>query len=430
MPSSRREFLILGAATASLPGVLRAGSPGPRAPNSDERVADDLARYVGFGIKASGSAGDTATGQWLEAELASAAFSVTRQSFEAPFFEATRATLACGDAVADLVPQAIVMPGSVTGPLVRVWPSTPPDRMTGAIALIELPYRRWTTATAPVVRETVNGALSAGASGAVIVTTGPTGEAIALNAPADRPLFARPTAILAPKDAGPFFRAAATRAPATLVLEGRGGMRSAFNIAGRLDRGARRWIVVSTPRSGWFTCAGERGPGIATWLSLARWGADALRDYNLLFACNSGHEYENLGSAHLIEELAPRPSITALWLHLGANVAARDWHDVLPPLRPLPGADTQRYLVVSPGLRDLAGSAFAGLPGLDAPYVPTDVNAGELLNIVAAGYPQYAAIFGAHRYHHTQQDDARVLVPGLVAPVISACQQLIRDLPA
>jgi hypothetical protein len=428
MPSSRREFLILGAATASLSGALRTAAAEPRPASTGDQFADDLARYVGFGNKASGGSGDTATGQWLEAELASAGFAVARQTFEAPWFEATRSTLACGDTVAHLLPQAVVVPGTAAGPLVRVSPSTLPDRLKGAIALVDLPCARWTTVTAAVVRETVSGALAAGAAGAVIVTNGPTGEAIALNTPADRPVFARPTGILAPRDAGPFFGAAAARAAATLIIAGRGGKRSAFNIAGRLDRGARKWIVVSTPRSGWFTCAGERGPGIATWLSLARWGADALRDYNLLFACNSGHEYENLGSAHLIEKVAPGPSDTALWLHLGANVAARDWHEVLPPLRPLPGADTQRYLVVSRGLRGRAGTAFAGLVGLEAPYVPTEVNAGELLNIVAAGYPQYAAIFGAHRYHHTQQDDARALVPGLLVPVVAACRQLIGSL--
>src|SRR3546814_1149832 len=33
--------------------------------------------------------------------------------------------------------------------------------------------------------------------------------------------------------------------------------------------------------------------------------------------------------------------------HLGANVAARDWHEGLFGLAPLAGVDSQRYLVVS-----------------------------------------------------------------------------------
>jgi hypothetical protein len=34
----------------------------------------------------------------------------------------------------------------------------------------------------------------------VVVTTGPTGEACALNTPVETPLFDRPVAVLAPKD--------------------------------------------------------------------------------------------------------------------------------------------------------------------------------------------------------------------------------------
>jgi hypothetical protein len=419
MLSNRREFLALGAAAAVLPRTLHATAVSP------DRIADDLARYVGFGIKATGGAGDTASGEWLEAELKTAGFEVARQSFVAPCFDTTKAMLATRSAVAEVTPQAIVVPGAVTGALVPASTSRVPDDLNGALALIELPHRRWSSATERPVHDAVAAALSAGAVGAVIITTGPTGEAIALNAPADKPLFSRPTAILAPKDASPFLLAAANRAPATLSLEGQGGMRPAFNVVGRVDRGARRWIVVSTPRSGWFTCAGERGPGIATWLALARWAVNGLPELNLLFTCNSGHEYENLGSAHLIQDIAPGPADTVLWLHLGANVAARDWHDLLPPLRPLPSADPQRFLVVSPELLGVARTEFAGLCGLEAAHASTEGGAGELLNILAAGYPRVATIFGAHRYHHTPADDARVVSAQLVDPVVSACRRLV-----
>lgn len=30
-------------------------------------------------------------------------------------------------------------------------------------------------------------------------------------------------------------------------------------------------LAVSTPTSGWFNCGGERGPGIAVFLSLVSW---------------------------------------------------------------------------------------------------------------------------------------------------------------
>ena len=44
----------------------------------------------------------------------------------------------------------------------------------------------------------------------------------------------------------------------------------AYNIIGKLDRGPdSKVMVVSTPYSGWFTCAGERGAGVAIFLGLA-----------------------------------------------------------------------------------------------------------------------------------------------------------------
>ena len=134
----------------------------------------------------------------------------------------------------------------------------------------------------------------------------------------------------------------------------------------RLSRGASRTLVVSTPRSGWFTCAGERGPGIAVWLHLARWAAANLKTVDLEFLATSGHEYENVGGATYLRAMAPKPDRVALWLHLGANVAARDWHE-LAQLVPLPGADSQRLLMVSEPLMPVAQRLFAAsaVPGDD-----------------------------------------------------------------
>jgi len=67
------------------------------------------------------------------------------------------------------------------------------------------------------------------------------------------------------------------------------------------------------------------------------------------------HEYETLGAEQSLKAIAPKPRDTAFWLHLGANLAARDWYDSLGDMTPLPGADSQRYLEVSPQLLDAAG---------------------------------------------------------------------------
>src|SRR3546814_5780937 len=63
-------------------------------------------------------------------------------------------------------------------------------------------------------------------------------------------MFAGPVALMAPGYAAPFFARAMRGVRATLHLTGTSGRPPAFNFVGRIDRGKRRWLAVSTPRSG------------------------------------------------------------------------------------------------------------------------------------------------------------------------------------
>ena len=421
--TNRRQFLA-GSATLPLAAVQV-----PESAADMSGVADDLRRYFAFGGKQAGGEGDKGCGDWLEAELRRLDFAVARQAIAVPWFEPRRCTLSCGVESAPVWAQPIVVPTpdeGISGPIVRVDAAGHAAALlAGAIALVDLPSGRWSTVLSAEIRRPIEAAFAGGARAAVAVTNGPTGKLIALNADGRRPLFAGPVALLAPEAAGPFLTAAARGAHATLHLTGRGGRRPAFNLIGRLDRGRGRWLVVSTPRSGWFGCAGERGGGIAAWLHLARWASVSVMDFDLAFIANSGHEYSNLGAEEMLREAAPRPAETVFWLHLGANLAARDWHDSVGRLRPLPGTDSQRYLVVSPPLLSAARQVFAGLAGLEAPYGSDVLSAGELTNIIAAGYPSLAGVFGLHRFHHVAEDDERCVSAEAVARTILAFRQLV-----
>lgn len=421
--ATRRGFL---AGTAALPLAMV-----PEQARAARAVADDLSRYIGFGSKQSGGAGDTAVGHWMAAELEAAGFAVEKHSFSVPCFEPGRCDILCGDARAALWPQPIVSPtpgAGVSGPLVRVDAAGRADApLAGAIALVDLPYGRWSSALAGPIRTPVDTAFAAGARAAVVMTNGPTGKIIALNADGRAPMFKGPVGLVAPADAGPFIAAAMTHTPAVATLTGRGGRRPGFNVIGRLDRGKGRWLVVSTPRSGWFGCAGERGGGIAAWLDLARWAPAALPDHDLAFLCNSGHEYENLGAEEALKAVAPKPAETHFWLHLGANLAARDWHEGLFGLAPLAGTDSQRYLAVSPQHLSRARRLFAGLAGLESPYSAAEFSAGELATIVAAGYASVAGVFGLHRFHHVEDDDARCIDPAAVTTTVAAFRRLLTE---
>ncbi|WP_432769848.1 hypothetical protein [Sphingopyxis sp.] len=385
--------------------------------------------YIGFGNKQSGGDGDRACGHWLAGELEAAGFAVQMPKLSVPFFDAEQCTITAGDARAIIRPQPIVVPTPPTGgsgPLVRVdgagQASAP---LAGAIALIDLPYGRWSSALAKPIRGPIDHALAAGAKAAIVVTNGPTGKIIALNADGRAPMFGAPVGLIAPEDAGPFLHAAMSHRTATVTLAGKEGRRPAFNVIGRIDRGKDRWITVSTPRSGWTDCAGERGGGIAAWLHLAREAPKLFPDHDLAFLCNSGHEYENLGAEEALKAVAPKPAQTHFWLHLGANLAARDWHEGLFGLSPIGGTDSQRYLVVSPPLLPVARRLFAGLAGLETPYSSDKLSAGELTAIIAAGYPSVAGIFGVHRFHHVEGDDARCVDAAAVANTTAAFRELL-----
>lgn len=417
-PLSASRRAILGAG-ATLIAATPAAAARPKAGSGSDAMRV-LERYAGFGDKASGGPGDIACGAWIESELKALGYACARQSFDVPAYEGEAPTLVIDGARATMIPQAIVAPtAGVTGRLFA------PGRGQGDIALLVLPYARWSTAKGEVEKR-VKAAAAAGAKAAVIVTTGPTGEALALNTPVDKPLFDIPAAVLAPKDSEPFVEAAWRGASATFAMPGRAFRRPAFNVTATLKRGAGKWLVISTPRSGWFGCAGERGSGLAAWLQVVSWAAKAKLPVNLALVATSGHEYEYAGGEEFIAHMAPKPAETALWAHFGANVAARDWHERGANLSPLPSADPQRFLLASPPLVDACKAAFAGQPGLEQTYaVDPKQTAGELASIVKAGYDPVVGIFGTHRFHHARSDDLRCVSPALVPPVADAFAEVI-----
>ncbi|MGQ2930182.1 MAG: hypothetical protein ACT6Q3_06895 [Sphingopyxis sp.] len=424
--SDRRTLLKAGlAAPIALQAGPAAGASGDLTMFGPERLFADVKSYAEAGNKQSGGAGDGWTADWTAKRLTAAGFEVERQSFDVPWFEASRCELVLGDLGVPLVAQPLAIETGETGlkgPLRLVEAA---GRLDGAIAVLRLPYRRWSSLVDRAVRDPLADALARGASAVILVTTGPTGEALLLNAPADRPAADKPLALLAPRLAAPVIEAARHSAAAKLMLRGRGGTRAAQNVIGRRVRPGRPWLVVSTPRSGWTDCAGERGPGIAIWLALAEWMPRAFPQHSLLFVCNSGHEYENLGASHIVEKVGPPQRDTAFWLHLGANAATRDYQETPGRLLPLPSADPYRFLMTSPGFVERAREIFRGQPGLEMAYPSSEGTAGELSEVIKAGYPRHAGIFGAHRHHHAATDDLSTVAPEPLAATARGFRDLL-----
>ena len=426
LPTDRRTLLKAGLAA---PIALQVNSAAAVSRDltmfGSERLFTDVQSYTEAGNKQSGGEGDRWTADWTAKRLSSAGFEVERQTFDVPWFEASRCDLRLGDITIPLVAQPLAIETGEAGLAAPLRLAEIPERLDGAIAVVRLPFRRWSSLVDRAAREPLADALARGASGVILITTGPTGEALLLNVPAGHPVSEKPLALLAPRLAAPVIEAARHGAAAKLALRGRGGARAAQNIIGRLVRSGRPWLVVSTPRSGWTDCAGERGPGIAMWLALADWMPRAFPQHSLLFLCNSGHEYENLGASHIADKFGPAPSETAFWLHLGANAAARDYQEMPGRLLPLPSADPYRFLMTSPEFVTCAREIFKGQPGLEMAYPSAEGTAGELSEVIKAGYVRHAGIFGAHRHHHAVTDDLSTVTPDPLAATARGVRDLL-----
>ena len=426
MSTTRRDVLRLmaiggagGAVQALLPGYASGQDASTEALVA--RMKADLAKHAGFGDKFSAGPGDLAAADWVAGRLRSSGYRVEAPPFDAPFFVKRAARLIAGTATVDVVPQAPVTPtGSrgVTAPLALV-ESTVGD-VRDRIAVIVFPNARHAALVAERgVGQTVTSAVRAGAKAIVMVTTGPTGEAIALNSP-EGGFVQIPAAVLAPKLAAPIVDAARRGAEGTLVLDGDATHRPSPNVIGRITRG-ERWLAISTPRSGWFGCVGERGTGTALFLELADWAPRRSPDHSIFVMNTGGHEYFFAGS-HRAVELAPPAAATALWTHVGATVAVRDAQERNGTLVMLDTADPQRSMMATDAVRAAAAEAFSGLSGLSTP-TPVRAGAGELSAFTDRGYAKAFAVIGTHRPFHTVQDTLDCVDARLIVPVLQAHQR-------
>ncbi len=233
-----------------------------------------------------------------------------------------------------------------------------------------------------------------------------------------------PVAMIAPKHWHVFHHAVCHGDEIEFLLSGQDEPQAqAMNVVGRLERGAR-WIIVSTPQSGWFRCAGERGAGVALLLELARWASRSTQPQSFLFLSNSGHEIGHMGIHHLFEkDVLPPPEVTDCWLHLGSSIGTYGY-DQEGPMLIANGPEPESWLYSSADLLEHAKKAFAELPHLEpAAY---DRKSGEIRWILERGYPGMA-LMGPQRFFHLKDDGPEVVDPQLLARIASA---LVRTIEA
>ena len=389
------------------------------------RLMSDVQTYYGFGVHRTSSPGDRRTSEWLADRFRSLGLQTSTQNWPLRQFILEEASIE--DAQGRIHAFPIWLPHAtgrdgLRGRLTIVDASTPSTGLAGAIA--------WLQPGDGATRPALEGrALEGGAAAVVFATsdTAGTGLLVAQNAErryvnVERPV---PTLTFGAADANRL--RASVGHEITVRLIGRmDEAATASNVMGRLiRRDDADWIVVSTPASGWFTCGGERGPGIAIMLALAEWATTRRGNLNYLFVANSGHELDFLGARLLHEaHLAPPPDKTRVWLHLGASIATPPWQKVDGVLKASERV-TNGTLQATPALAPSLRRAFANLPMYT---LRTDTQIGEFRDLAEHGYRGIGVVGGSDPWFHVERDDPSTVSAETLAAVSRALAAALEDI--
>ena len=323
----RRAILLAGgrAMVGALAAFASATSPllaNERTSSSDaleQRLAGVIETYDAQGNHRTATAADNGSAEWLGRQIQQLGVQPALESFALDRIDPLSCHLRIAGRRIDGVPLfdgtftgADGVPGKL-GPLGSdadiVWVETEP------FTLIE-PRRELGGPVAEARRGPHKGL--------VILTRGSRPGLFLLNAPAFKTPFGPPAMQISSAESQWLQARAQERAEATLVAHVQRTATQAVNVTARIagtDPGLAP-LVVTTPRSGWWECASERGGGLACWLETIGMLAAGRPARDCLFAAFSGHEIGFLGiEAYLVR----RPDLLKrahAWIYVGANIGA------------------------------------------------------------------------------------------------------------
>jgi hypothetical protein len=381
-----------------------------------------LEEYDALGEHRTAGPGDNATSPWLADKLTRSGYQTSQPSFVFDLFEPDRSEITVADQKISLFPAWPVV--ETSGSTAQLAPIDAPD-IAGKIAVIAFDHKVYTWAQ-PQCGEPVQAAIARGAKAVLAITEGPTGDIIALNAIPSRHAWTVPVLLAPGREKARLMDAATHGCQAMLISTGkRTPNAKATNVMAHRP-GNGKTIVLSTPKSGWFHCASERGSGIAIFLALADWLA-RTSTADIMCIATSGHEIDGTGGREFLTNGAPTPDRTRLWLHIGANVACSTvtFADGKPILEDKPSA--ARRITVSASLLPVVQKAFAGQPGYDTPQdAATSEAVGEAAIFRDAGYNPLLGLVGLSPLFHTRIDRAHLgASPALIADVASGLSTVL-----
>lgn len=258
----------------------------------------------------------------------------------------------------------------------------------------------------------LNQARRAGRYAALVAVTRGGAPGLALtNAPDFLTPFGPPVLQVASDDGPRLEELARDGVPVRVVADAARTETEAFNVVARIagTEAGLAPLVITTPRSGWWHCAGERGGGLACWLEVARALAAARPAREVIFAAFSGHELGFLGVTMFLRGRADLPQRADTWMHFGANIGAAQNAAV-------------RFSAVDDERRALFAGALAraGVNGAVA-APPGTVLGGESVVVAGRGGRTIALVGGNAHFHLESDRFPEAVDTTAVARQASAC---------
>lgn len=274
-----------------------------------DRIGKIIGAYDKQGIHRSGSDVDRASADWLAGEYAALGVTPERSTYSLDRVDVVTATATVDGATLEGLPR---FDGGTTG-------STSLTRKLGPIGS-DAPIGL--AKTSPRSTPEVEDIRRNGPHQAIIqITDGGRAGLCPINADSFTDPFGPPVLQLSNEHTVLLETAAADAATVSITIDISRTPSTSDNIIGRIEgrNPALAPLVVMTPRSGWWSCASERGGGLVVLLEIMRTLSNADPDRPVIFTANSGHELGHLGLDHFIEENDGIVPNAHCWIHLGAN---------------------------------------------------------------------------------------------------------------
>ncbi|MBM3740160.1 MAG: hypothetical protein FJW39_30765 [Acidobacteria bacterium] len=349
----------------------------------ERRAARIIREYEEQGDHRTATGVDQVTGEWLAAEVRKCGLTPEFERFSISRVDPVTAVLRAGGRSIEGVP---LFDGGFTGA----------EGVTGRIGVLGgdspvglgdvIPNRAEAGPLGEVRRQGRHRAI-------VLVTRGGRPGLCPSNAPKFLHPYGPPVLQVSSEEAGFLADLAKRGAEVTLIAEVNRVRAEAFNVVAQVegtDRGLPP-LVVMTPRSGWWSCASERGGGIVCWLEVIRAMHGSRPARGVLFVASTGHEIGHAGIETFSEH---RPGLirrARAWIHLGANIGAAQGQGSF-----VQASDDEMESLLADGLA-AEGVAIAK-------RVPRGTVPGGESGMVHGGGGRYVSLVGTNALFHNRAD--------------------------